>query len=93
VPCRTEWRLSGVLRQLADDLIATAARIQETGRRIEDQTASDIDVCRGACPCSTRYLAAIVEAIAVLDRTRSSFKSKELGTLRRRLEETIARRP
>ena len=38
------------------------------------------------CPRLDRYEAAIQDAVEVMERTRSSFKSKEIGALRQRLE-------
>ncbi len=38
------------------------------------------------CPCRSLLTEAVRDAICVLEKTRSSFKSKELGELRRRLE-------
>jgi len=38
------------------------------------------------CPRHARLVAALAEAVAVLERTKSSFRSRELGSLRRSLE-------
>jgi hypothetical protein len=38
------------------------------------------------CPANEKLKAAITETINVLEKTKSSFKSKELGNLRKRLE-------
>lgn len=42
------------------------------------------------CPRQAAFTETIKDTIAVLERTKSSFKSKELGVLRRRLTETIS---
>ncbi len=42
------------------------------------------------CPREAALIDALREAVAVLEKTRNSFKSKELGQLRRRMEEVLA---
>jgi hypothetical protein len=42
------------------------------------------------CPCSERLRAALIEAVAVLEETRRSFKSRQLESLRRRLQDVLA---
>ncbi len=42
------------------------------------------------CPRPARLLDALNDTIAVLEKTKSAFKSKELGTLRERLEKVVA---
>ncbi len=42
------------------------------------------------CPRPERLLEALKDTIAVLEKTKSAFKSKELGTLRERLEKIVA---
>ncbi len=42
------------------------------------------------CPRPARMIEALNETIAVLERTKSAFKSKELGALRERLEKIVA---
>ena len=62
--------------------------IQEGGgdRHSEQETIPTL-----GCTCSDcqRLKAAIVEAILVLDKTRRSFKSKQLERLRKRLTEAL----
>lgn len=41
------------------------------------------------CPRLTTLKEALVETISVLEKTKSAFKSKELGNLRRKLEELV----
>jgi len=43
------------------------------------------------CPRLQTYAEVIRTAVAVLERTKSSFKSRELGDLRRRLESVLER--
>jgi DNA-binding response OmpR family regulator len=48
------------------------------------------NVCRlVGCPRLDRLIAALRDTILVLERTKSAFKSKELGELRRRLENLV----
>lgn len=42
------------------------------------------------CPRPARMIEALNDAISVLEKTKSAFKSKELGALRERLERTVA---
>lgn len=42
------------------------------------------------CPRPLRLIEALTDTIAVLERTKSAFKSKELGLLRERLEKLVA---
>jgi hypothetical protein len=42
------------------------------------------------CPRPARLLEALQDTISVLERTKSSFRSKELGALRERLEKLVA---
>lgn len=42
------------------------------------------------CPASERLRQALVEAVAVLEQTRSAFKSRQLEALRRRLLDVLA---
>lgn len=61
------------------------------GRTVEAtrtaQPPEPTDICAFMkCPRLDRYEAAIEDAVDVMERTRSSFKSKEIGALRQRLE-------
>jgi len=48
------------------------------------------NVCRLlGCPRSIVFIEALRETISVLEKTRSAFKSKELGALRRKLEKIL----
>jgi DNA-binding response OmpR family regulator len=51
-----------------------------------------LDLCHLlACPRREAYEDALVEAIAVLERTKHAFRSKDLGVLRKHLEEVLER--
>jgi hypothetical protein len=45
------------------------------------------------CPRQRQLERVIREAISVLERTRSAFKSRQLADLRRHLEEVLAEQP
>ncbi len=54
--------------------------------------ARGLDLCHLlACPRREAYEDALVEAIAVLERTKHAFRSKDLGVLRKHLEELLER--
>ncbi len=83
------WNASDVIERIAEDLRDVAARAQQTGARLKAHPENDVDVCGGRCPSTERMRQSLKEAIAVLEKTRSSFKSKELGALRRQLEAAL----
>ncbi|MDR4477643.1 MAG: response regulator [Nitrospira sp.] len=66
-------------------LSALIGRTMEASRTAHPQEPTDICAFM-KCPRLDRYEAAIEEAVEVMERTRSSFKSKEIGALRQRLE-------
>lgn len=58
------------------------------------QAASGHDVAPGACqllncPRHSRLVQAVTNAVVVLERTKNSFKSRELGELRKQLEDVL----
>jgi DNA-binding response OmpR family regulator len=54
------------------------------------ESAGSSDACHlFQCPHPAAFQAALRDAIAVLEKTKRSFKSRELGELRRRLEELL----
>lgn len=66
-------------------LSALVGRTLKASRSGQPQVPTDICAFM-RCPRLGRYEAAIEEAIQVMERTRGSFKSKEIGTLREHLE-------
>ncbi|MCS6291166.1 MAG: response regulator [Nitrospira sp.] len=75
-------------------LSALVGRTLEASRGSKPQAPTDVCALM-QCPRLDRYEAAIQDAVAVMERTRSSFKSKEIGALRQRLETLLreGRRP
>lgn len=66
-------------------LVGRTLEVSRTGRPQEPT-----DMCAlMKCPRLDRYEAAIEDAVEVMERTRSSFKSKEIGALRQRLEAVL----
>ena len=83
-----EWCAHGYMVQAMGHIAQLSALVGQTlessrGNRPHTPT----DVCAlMQCPRLDRYEAAIQDAVEVMERTRGSFKSKEIGALRQRLE-------
>ena len=91
-----------MLRDETDDFSRRAQALQTVGAELEALSqrvqalaggngacAPGLSECRGECPRLQRHRAALRAAVQTLERTRSSFKSKELGELRRALESVL----
>lgn len=83
-----EWSAQEYMAQAMGHIAQLSALV---GRTMEASRtgapAEPTDICAFMkCPRLDRYEAAIEEAVEVMERTRSSFKSKEIGALRQRLE-------
>jgi hypothetical protein len=78
---------SALLVHLADELRALADRAAQAGGSLP--VHGTLTACDGRCTVSRRYRAELRAVIAVLEQTRTSFKSKELAALRRRLEDFL----
>jgi hypothetical protein len=84
-----------------DDITGVTAALRSVGAKL-DALSQRVDalavatrgdpgvrpVCPGTGPCpqAERYREALRDAVQALERTRTSFKSKELGIVRRSLE-------
>ena len=82
------WPLQSYLAQSAVQMNVLSANIRETLAGIQSE-ASPVasDVCEFMrCPRRAAYKQALVHTVTVLERTKHSFKSKELGELRKQLE-------
>jgi hypothetical protein len=77
--------LVAALQSVGAELDVLASRVQQLATCASGEGPVSI-ACQGACPRAERYRAAVRDAIHALERTRTSFKSKELGALRRSLE-------
>ena len=65
------------LKNLTEAIVAPGSHVQ-------------YDACQLLnCPRGNELTAAVVETTDVLERTKSSFKSKELGALRKKLETLV----
>ncbi|HMV55892.1 MAG TPA: hypothetical protein PK589_16785, partial [Nitrospira sp.] len=86
-----EWTAQEYMAQAMghiSQLSALVGRTLEASRTGQPQAPTDICAVM-KCPRLDRYEAAIEEAIQVMEHTKSSFKSKELGTLRQHLEDVL----
>jgi hypothetical protein len=80
-------RLTAALRTVGAELDALSHRVDALAVATRGDAAARL-ACpgNGTCPQAQRYREALRDAIQALERTRTSFKSKELGDLRRSLE-------
>ena len=88
---QVEWTAQEYMAQAMghiSQLSALVGRTLEASRTGQPQAPTDICAVM-KCPRLDRYEAAIEEAIQVMEHTKSSFKSKELGTLRQHLEDVL----
>ena len=83
-------RLSAALRDVGHDLDTLSRRVHALA---EGQAGDAPARCSGGCPYAALYREALRDAVAALERTRTSFKSKELGALRRSLESLLFTAP
>jgi len=84
------WSLDVFLAQSAVQLAALSADVRAVMTGYLHGVDRPTDVCRlMQCPRQTAYRAAIDGAIDVLERTKHAFKSKDLGELRRKLEQLL----
>jgi DNA-binding NtrC family response regulator len=94
-----DYRQRTRLRQLAEDTARLAASgeageadapLRTTLRDLARCLTENTERRRDLPPAGTApWRTAIVETIAVLEKTKHSFRSKELGTLRQRLEQLV----
>lgn len=87
-----------VNRYLAAGALQMGGLAAEIGQALSAMTepghAKTVDLCRHLqCPRLTAYDRALRDAIDVLERTKSAFKSKDLGELRKRLETLLKESP
>jgi hypothetical protein len=83
-------RLSTALHDVGTDLETLSRRVHALAGGRGD---ADAMRCAGDCPHAAQYRDALRDAVAALERTRTSFKSKELGALRRSLESLLYTAP
>lgn len=83
-------RLTAALRTVGAELDALSHRVDALTLA---SGAGAPPACTGNCPLAERYRLALRDAVQALERTRTSFKSKELGALRRSLETLLFEAP
>ena len=84
-------RLTAALRTVGTELDALSHRVDALA--LAGRTGAATPICTGSCPIAERYRTALRDAVQALERTRTSFKSKELGALRRSLETLLFEAP
>jgi hypothetical protein len=82
-------RLSRALLTVGAELESISRRVQALAAGARAADAPALPGCPSGCPSLQRHRAAIRTAVNTLERTRTSFKSKELGALRRTLEAVL----
>jgi hypothetical protein len=88
-PAGEQATLASALQCVGAELDELSQRIQHLATSAEGSERTVLLVCQGSCGGVERYRAAIRETVHVLERTRTSFKSKELAALRRTLESLL----
>jgi hypothetical protein len=87
-------RLTAALRTVGAELDTLSHRVDALAVATRGDTGARA-VCAGTgtCPQAERYREALRDAVQALERTRTSFRSKELGALRRSLETLLFEAP
>lgn len=87
-----EWTVATYVGQAMQHIANLSLLVGKTlGAAKSGQASAPTDVCSlMRCPRLDIYERAIEEAIRVMEATRSSFKSKEIGLLRQRLEGVLS---
>ena len=93
LPVCDEATLASALHSVGAELDALCGRIQQLAACAHAGDRPVVVTCAGACSRVERYRAAVRDAVQVLERTRTSFKSKELAALRRSLETLLFDEP
>lgn len=85
------WSLETFLSQSAGQMAILAAGVQSVmARQPGAGPDATTDVCRVLdCPVRSAYREALVGTVEVLEKTKSAFQSKDLGLLRRKLEQLL----
>jgi len=89
-----ERRLRQVMRRLADDLAEKAQLLRSFCSRNSSEAVFDHPVlsCDGNnCPYRRRFKKVLADTVEELEKTRKSFKSKQLEALRKRLCKELVR--
>ena len=69
------------------NVMGSRTDLEQLGRALAGQQAERVHACQLInCPRGAQLQAAVEETISVLEETKGSFKSKQLGDLRQRLE-------
>ena len=90
-----EWTMDRFLEQSMTHLAKLSGGIQQTLALMQkDKPPSNVNVCDLlSCPRMARYQEALRETVAVLEKTKRAFKSKDLGELRQKIEVLLEEHP
>lgn len=85
------WSMDQYLGQMATQLVRLTLNFKTAvGLVNKGQPEQPADLCAALrCPRLTAYEEALRETVAVLEKTKNAFKSKDLGVLRKRLEDLL----
>lgn len=86
----TQQTLEALAKLAYGHAVETLKEVNSMDIQVEDKLSCEQLHSAVGCPKLNIYSHAIKDTIAVLERTKSAFKSKELGLLRLRLEQILA---
>ncbi|NJN70800.1 MAG: hypothetical protein HC801_11340, partial [Nitrospira sp.] len=85
------WSLEVFLSQSVENMALMSAGMQTVmASQLRGSAEEPTDVCRMMqCPRLTGYREALESTVDVLEKTKSSFRSNDLGLLRRKIEQVL----
>lgn len=85
------WSLEAFLSQSVGNMALLSAGIRSVmTSQAKGSVEKPTDVCRMMqCPRLTAYQEALQSTVEVLEKTKSSFQSKDLGLLRHKIEQVL----
>jgi len=89
-----ERRLRQIMHRLADDLIEKAQLLKSCSSESSAESVFNHPVLfcdENNCPYRRRFKKVLAEAVEELEKTRKSFKSRQLEALRKRLCKELVR--
>lgn len=89
------WSLDAYLSQSFSEMAVLSSRIRSVlMSQVRGGPEAPTDICRAMqCPRLDAYREALESTVDVLEKTKNSFRSKDLGLLRRKIEQLLAESP